>query len=393
MGKRIRTDGQGNAFVAADFGGAVDVGNGPLTCTSTSGGSLLAKLSPSGTALWSKALCSDEDVSVLGLAVDAAGDSIVTGWFEGTLDFGGTSLTAMTEDVYVAKYDPSGTLLWAKHYGGGGVENWGTDVAVAASGRIGLTGFFYDTIDFGGGPLTVSGTSHDIFVTELGSDGSLVFAKGFGSSGQNTGDGVAFDAAGNIFVTGLFEGPADFGNGTLTPSGGFDAIFLAKLDPTGKSLWSQGFSGSVDNSTLEPFGVAVDGAGNVVMDGVYAGAASFGGANDQQRRGRRRPLPGQVGRRRQLAVHQELRRRLQPVRLRRPSRSTRPATSSSPASSTGPSTSAEDPSSTPDSTTSTWPSSIPTATTSGACAPATRSTKGATGWRRIPPGTCGPPAT
>ncbi len=314
VGQRIKTDGQGNAYVAANFGGVLDVGNGALTCTSTSGGSLLAKLSPSGTAIWSKALCSNEDLSILGLAVDAAGNSIVTGWFEGTLDFGGTSLTAVSNDVFVAKYDSAGNLLWCKRYGGGSVQNWGNDVAVAASGRIGLTGFFYGSIDFGGGPLTVSGTSHDIFVTELGPDGSFVFAKGFGTSGQNTGDGVAFDAAGNLFVTGLFEGPVDFGNGMLTISGGFDGIFLAKLDPTGKSLWSQGFSASVDNSSLEPFGVAVDGAGNVVMDGVYAGSASFGGATINSVAGGDDLFLAKWDGAGTSLSHQELRRRLQPVR-------------------------------------------------------------------------------
>src|SRR5438876_8508025 len=73
---------------------------------------------------WAKRVASttntDNELSI-GLAIDSAANVYVTGWFDGTNDFGGIVLTNKTgggQDIFVAKFNSSGALQWARRAGG-----------------------------------------------------------------------------------------------------------------------------------------------------------------------------------------------------------------------------------------------------------------------------------
>jgi hypothetical protein len=103
-------------------------------------------------------------------------------------------------------------------------------VAVDANGDVVVTGVFFDTVDFGGGPLTSAGNG-DIFVAKYSaSDGSHLWSRRFGGTSFEEGSGVAVDANGDVVVTGRFHGTVDFGGGPLTSAGIAD-IFLLRLRP------------------------------------------------------------------------------------------------------------------------------------------------------------------
>jgi hypothetical protein len=122
-----------------------------------------------------------------------------------------------------------GTHLWSRRFGGTSFDQ-GLGVAVDGSGNVLVTGVFEGTVDFGGGPLTSAGII-DIFVAKYsGTDGSHVWSRRFGSTIFDEGLGVAVDGSGNVLVTGVFEGTVDFGGGPLTSAGGND-IFLLRLRP------------------------------------------------------------------------------------------------------------------------------------------------------------------
>ena len=77
-----------------------------------------------------------------------------------------------------------------------------------------------------------------MFVAKYRHDGSVAWVKRFGGSYDDLGAGIAVDGAGDVYVTGQFQGSIDLGSG-LTSAGGYD-IFLAKLAGTdGRVLWSQ----------------------------------------------------------------------------------------------------------------------------------------------------------
>jgi hypothetical protein len=93
----------------------------------------------------------------------------------------------------------------------------------------------------------------------------------FGSPGQDTARAVATDSLGNVIVVGVAAGPIDFGQGTITPTGGKDA-FVIKLDPDGKVLWAKMFGSAADDAA---YAVGVDPAQNILIGGS-GGAIDFG---------------------------------------------------------------------------------------------------------------------
>ena len=101
----------------------------------------------------------------LGVATDGSGNVVITGLFGDTVDFGGGPLTSASHfDVFVAKYDGSGNHLWSKRFGDSLYEI-GDSVATDASGNVVITGRFEGSVDFGGGLLTSAGYS-DIFLAK-----------------------------------------------------------------------------------------------------------------------------------------------------------------------------------------------------------------------------------
>jgi len=246
QGRRIAVDGSGNVLATGRLAHcSTDLGGGPIG-SSARASIILAKFSgANGSHLWSKAFLG-WDAPGSTPAVDQAGNVLLVGSFGGTADFGGGPLTAESPwntDIFVAKVSGAdGSHLWSKAFGGSG-NCYGRHGAVDAYGNVLVTGDFWGTVDFGGGPLTTlpEGLSQcDIFVAKLsGADGSHFWSKAIGNTSADGGGGgasVASDAGGNVFVTGWFAGTVDFGGGPLTsipsqdgePSGD---IFVLKLHP------------------------------------------------------------------------------------------------------------------------------------------------------------------
>ena len=210
-----------------------------------------------------------------GVAVDAAGNSYVTGVFASTVDFGGGPLASTGSwDVYLVKYDAQGNHVWSRNFGGTSTDE-ANDIRIDGDGNVVITGKFWGTANFGGPASLTSNGAYDVFVAAYDSDGSHIWSRGFGSTGGDDGRGVIFDADGNVLVTGYVAGSTDFGGGNLTVSGAADA-FLAKYGPTGAHLWSDTHGGTgaeIGNA------VAADGDGNVLLAGQFNGIGNFGGAN------------------------------------------------------------------------------------------------------------------
>ena len=121
------------------------------------------------------------------IAVDANGNSYVTGYFySSTITFGLTTLTnsGVYSDIFVVKYDSSGNVVWAKNTGGTN-EDKGYGIAVDAIGNSYVTGWFSSsTITFGSTTLTNSG-SDDIFVVKYDSSGNVMRAKSAGGTSND----------------------------------------------------------------------------------------------------------------------------------------------------------------------------------------------------------------
>lgn len=161
------------------------------------------------------------------MGIDAFGNLIVAGSFYSTVDFGGGDLTsAGSYDIFVAKFDSDGEHIWSRRFGDDHAQNCYA-AAVDASGNVVVAGYFEGAVDFGGGALTGAGGT-DVFVARFSPDGSHLWSKRFGDGSDQRAWNTAVDPAGNAIVTGGFAGVIDFGGGTLTSAGGED-IFIAKF--------------------------------------------------------------------------------------------------------------------------------------------------------------------
>jgi len=225
-GYSIAVDIAGNCYVTGFFDGTASFGATTLT-SSGEFDIFVCKLDADGNFLWVKQAGGTGYDGGLDIAVDSAGNCYVTGYFEGSVSFGATTLTSSGElDIFVCKLDPNGNFLWAKQ--AGGIDgDCGYSIAVVSNGNSYVTGDFYGTACFGDITLTSSGYS-DIFACKLDPNGNFLWANKAGGIDKDYGESIAVDSAGNIYVTGWFEGTAIFGATSLTSNGDYD-IFVCKL--------------------------------------------------------------------------------------------------------------------------------------------------------------------
>jgi hypothetical protein len=210
-----------------------------------------------------------------GVAVDASGDVIVVGSFEGTASFGGASATSSgSRDVWIAKYTPAGALVWQGTYGGPG-EDEALAVAVDGNGDVIVGGRFQQSASFGGAVFTSQG-GFDAFVAKYsGVTGAPVWSRAFGGVYHDAATSLAVDGSGNAVVAGQYSYTATFDSTTLTSAGFYD-VFVAKLDAASGAVGWAISGGGTGYDTAG--GVTVDVNGDVVLVGTYygAGSANFG---------------------------------------------------------------------------------------------------------------------
>jgi hypothetical protein len=175
----IALDGSGNVVVSGYYLGPVDFNPGAgTTILSTNVGGFLTKLDGGGALVWVKSFDGDSnnDITVRGLATDAAGGIYATGYFHGTVDCdpgAGTQsrTSAGGSDVFVMKLDAAGNFKWAETFGGT-ADDIGWGVAVDTAGTVYLAGGYKETVDFDPDPMAVTeltnpGTFYNIFFVKL----------------------------------------------------------------------------------------------------------------------------------------------------------------------------------------------------------------------------------
>ncbi len=271
IGTGVAIDPAGDVVVTGHFEGSIDFGGGPLTSAGATD-VFVAKLDSSGNHLWSKRFGQVDNQTSSGVATDSTGNVFLTGALSGTADFGGGLLiSAGGPDVFIVKLDPNGNHLWSKRAGSTSFQI-ATSITTDAMGNALVTGYFAQSIDFGGGPLPSAGGS-DAFLVKLDSAGNHVFSKRFGDAGGQLGSSVVADPTGAVLLTGVFSGSVDFGSGPFFSAGGNDA-FVVKLDEMGGHIWTRTFGDAADQGGA---GVATDAAANVLLIGLTSGAIDLGG--------------------------------------------------------------------------------------------------------------------
>lgn len=199
----VAVDPAGNIFAVGQFRGALELGGATMQSAGDTD-VFVARFDSVGNHVWSKRIGNAWAERSGGLAVDPAGHVVITGSFDKDLDFLGTALLSKGEsDVFVARLSPDGALLWVKSYGGERADV-GLSVAADRAGNVVVTGGFETTIDLGGGAFKSAGYM-DGFLAKLSADGRHLWSRRFGAKDQDVGLAVAVTPDGTPFAAGAYR--------------------------------------------------------------------------------------------------------------------------------------------------------------------------------------------
>lgn len=274
-GLGITTDPTGNVYVAGKYElNAVFSGN-TVSCSGNHD-CYLAKYSPSGSISWIRTAGGTGGDYYNSVASDA-NYIYAAGEIEGgvTVTFPGSSVTLQGQgdnDIVLTKYDQNGNLIWARMAGWKYNES-AHGIAVDASGNVFVGGRFSDTLTIG--TQTLYGyTQKDFFVAKYDANGTFQWARQGGGPGKDDIKGLACDAAGNVYVTGVYENGMIVGATTYSTTNGvyYDA-FLAKYDGSGNLQWVQTEGGDYDEAA---WAITVDNSGTIYTTGEFNASAYFG---------------------------------------------------------------------------------------------------------------------
>ena len=270
-------DAGGNIFIAGYFG-APSITFGFTTLLNKGEDDVfIAKYHNSGNIFWAKGFGSSGTENANNIQIDASGNIYVIGIFGGSkIVFEADTLinhSVNTPDFFLVKFTTNGNVLWAKSFGGSGVD-YAHDLNIGNDGNIVLSGSFTSpTITFGNITLTIAESSatymYDMYVAKFDADGNVLWAQSAGGNQVDHGNGNCIDNN-NIYVTGGFGSPAiAFGDVTLSNSGKSD-MFVVKYDANGNVLWAKSVGGvqyeTGSNITL------VENA-NIIVSGVFSSSS------------------------------------------------------------------------------------------------------------------------
>ncbi|MFC1783371.1 SBBP repeat-containing protein, partial [Planctomycetota bacterium] len=281
----VAVDSAGGVFITGDFYGTVDFDptDGIDAHSSFNGADVfITKLNADGTYGWTKIMGSGSLSSGRGIAVDAAGNILVTGGFFGAGDFDPSEGTDQhssngMDDIFVSKLYADGGYGWTVTFGGTASDEC-LDVAVDSAGGVFVLGNFQGSVDFnptGPADIHVSNGAGDIFINRLNADGSYGWTITFGGGGNDVGRGLAVDSAGNVLATGFFEQTVDFDPTDGTDhhtSNGIRDIYVTKINADGGYGWTKTFGG-IDRDKGES--IAADSEGNIFVTGEFQDTVDF----------------------------------------------------------------------------------------------------------------------
>lgn len=264
---RLDLDGAGNIYALGELGSVNVAGVSGNVALSSQGLAdvFVLKFNPSGLAIWGRGFgTAAADQVPRGLAVDAAGNAVVTGYFSGTWTLGADTLvSAGQRDGFITRISPAGDLQWSRQIGGTGDDDtW--DVDLDSSGNAYVTGTHTAQFTLPGGIVIPVVPGSNAYVAKVSPQGNFVWGAGFGAGSIHA---LAVDPAGYLLLTGGIVSTMDLdpGPGDYPLTGDFDQ-FLLKLDLNGQFVWARLLTGTLSANDL-----VIGSAGQVHVTGIFSG--------------------------------------------------------------------------------------------------------------------------
>lgn len=209
-----------------------------------------------------------------GFAVDTDGRAILAGSFEEQLRIGDDRLrSAGASDVFVAALDACGDPRWSRRFGDAARQR-AIDVAASRAGHVLVLGEFAGAVDFGAGRLTAASPSGtDLFLAKLDPRGRTRWVAQISAEEDSvlSGAALADDRDGGALVLGRLEGAARVAGARIARRA--LGAFVARIDASGRFSW---VSTPPSGSDSEEIGIKIDADGNVILAAQDArGTATF----------------------------------------------------------------------------------------------------------------------
>jgi hypothetical protein len=260
----IAVDGSGNSYITGNS--YLDSWGSPIVGHAGKQDVFVLKLNTAGARQWNTFMGSSEHDFGKGIAVDAAGNSYITGYSAGS--WGTSPISSYTGsgqyDIMVAELSSSGARQWNTFLGTAS-SDIGNTIAVNSGGSSIFVAGSSDKdpiVSAWGTPVDAHAGSEDGFVAKLNGSGALQWNTYMGAGGYDGAQGVALDLDGNVYVSGGGEGT--WGSPTKPPAGNNDA-FAVKLDGTnGARLWNT-FHGTPNSDYAHS--IAADSEGSAYITG------------------------------------------------------------------------------------------------------------------------------
>jgi gliding motility-associated-like protein len=270
----ISLDNSNNCYATGYFSSTAHFGATNLNSTGVSD-VFVTKLNSTGAYQWTVHAGGGTN-SDRGLCIkaDANGNTYVTGYFSGIATFGSTQITsAGLQDVFVAKYSPSGVFRWVVSAGGSQTDI-GNSITVDNLGDVYITGEFTGSATFGSINLTANGSNVNVFTARLdSSNGNFIWAKSGTGPHTDRGISITADASGNAYVTGQFSDTITFNIAHFTPL--VNAIFIVKYDRSGNEVWFT----KAGAPSSQVSAITSDASSNIYVTGNFTGTLTFYAAN------------------------------------------------------------------------------------------------------------------
>ncbi|TAE18912.1 MAG: hypothetical protein EAZ95_02970, partial [Bacteroidetes bacterium] len=272
-------DASGNVYMALNVNGTEDIDPGPGTYIANGAyATHILKLDASGNFVWAKDLANNTNSGVGNIKVDASGNIYVAGRFAGTsVDFdpGAGSVIYSTPgpfdaDGYTLKLDALGNFVWVNIVGDNGSNSDNTDkLAFDAMGNVYVAGNFNGTVDFDNGAGTTNLTGPNTFLAKYDVAGNFVWVK----QGVPLPNSMVADASGVYMAGKVNSGTVDFdpSGAVFDLTGTTEDIFVSKLDASGNFVWAQRLGGTVGGENDKGSDIVLDTNSDVYVTGFFKG--------------------------------------------------------------------------------------------------------------------------
>jgi hypothetical protein len=275
LGKSIKFDANNNVIVCGDVAGDPSFRN-IVSAGNGLADAFVAKYEPSGNILWVKLVGGQLVDRASDCAVDNNGNVFLAGHFEDVASVDGESVSSSgAKDIFIAKFDANGNTIWLKRFGTSRSEQ-AYSLDFSEEGHLYMTGTFVQTIQFGNVTLSSSNLYQESFLVKMDLDGNVIWAKNSFAGNTNTTNGVTVLPDSSIAIAGYFSSAIRWDSTEVNGTTSDFEVFVAKFTKDGDLEWLRSGGGAYEDGVN---GIASDPSGNIFITGYLAGYASFGNQN------------------------------------------------------------------------------------------------------------------